>query len=119
MGYRSEVGLVFQIEDFEEKLGHASKEIHDAVRDLLDHADSDEELLGEGSDEHYRLLHWTDIKWYEAEYAAMKWLRLYLTLTPSTSSFIRVGEREDDVENHRGDAYDLPFHLRLSHSVTW
>jgi hypothetical protein len=119
MGYRSQVGLVFQIEDFEEKLGQASKEIQDAVRDLLAYADSDEELRGQGSDEHYRLLYWTDIKWYEEEYVAIKWLRLYLSLTPSTSSFIRVGE-EDDVEvQNRGDASDLPFHLRLSHRVTW
>lgn len=118
MGYRSQVAIVFQVEDFEEKLGKEPKDVQDLVRDLISNADDDEELLSNNGKNHYRLLHWQDIKWYE-EYVAVGWMDDYRVEAPETTSFIRLGEDAEDFVEETGDAEDCPFHLRWNRGINW
>jgi hypothetical protein len=119
MGYRSQVGIVFQIEDFEEKLGKEPQDLQDRVRAAFKQASVDRELKGEGSDFHYRLLYWADVKWYDDAYAELVWLRNYRVTAPSTTTFVRLGDDVEDVVEEYNDADDCPFDLSWQREITW
>jgi len=118
MSGRSQVGLVFQVEDFEEKLSKESKETQDLVRILLsaaDDVDTDDGLL---SNCHYVIYKWVDVKWYD-EHIAVQWIGKYRNMASETTSFIRLGEEPCDLEEEHCLTEDCPFHLSWSREITW
>jgi len=118
MGYRSQVGLVIQVENFEEKLSKEPKETQDLVRILLSQADDVETDDGLLSNCHYMIYKWADIKWYD-DYVGVQWIENYLKDSPETTSFIRLGEEPSDIEEDHCLTEDCPFHISWSREITW
>jgi hypothetical protein len=118
MGYRSQVGLVVQVEDFEGKLLKEAQVVQDLVRILLSEADDIETDDGFLGSFHYALYRWNDIKWYD-EYVAVEWIEKYRNVASETTSFIRLGEEVCDLEEEHCTTDDCPFHLGWSRKITW
>ena len=95
MGYRSEVALGIREVDYkklEEKVNSISDEkLKASVTELL-RKDAESSLDKDGK---YRILRWSDIKWYENFYPEIGWLMNNL---PPIYAFIRIGEDTEDIE---------------------
>lgn len=113
MGYRSQVGLVVKTEVFDARLAEEPQEVQDLVRDLLSHADDHETAEG------FELYAWYDIKWYSDSYSTVSWLENYWKATPETSSFIRLGEDAEDVEEELCETHECPFYLSWNRQIKW
>lgn len=107
MGYRSEVVLVVS----REGLSKLYQQIPDAMREVSQYADS----FCQKDDAYF--LKWEYIKWYDSfsEIAALE-SALVNDLENDQYHFLRLGEEDDDVEQH-GSFWDNPFDTRISRMV--
>ncbi len=92
MGYRSDVGIVVNLEELSAALEPLHKEERKAVEELL--AEADVTRIGPLG---MRLYVWQSIKWYSS-YHTCQWVENFARSASENGAFTRIGEDLADIE---------------------
>lgn len=117
MGYRSDVGIVVNMEELSAALDALPKNERKEIEELL--AEADVTRIGPLG---MRLYVWESIKWYTSQHPCRHWVENFARNTSEDGVFTRIGEDIADIEEggnlERGSEKDC-FDLSVSRILTY